>query len=37
MILNEKQFIIGFNNGYLLARFEPQILNAVLKEIMPIN
>jgi hypothetical protein len=37
MEINETQFIAGFNVGYLLAEFEPQILNTVLKKIQPIN
>ncbi|HRG68438.1 MAG TPA: hypothetical protein PLS73_06295 [Saprospiraceae bacterium] len=37
MELNEKQFISGFNSGYLLAKFEPLILSALLKNIQPIN
>ena len=37
MVLNETQFITGFNNGYLLAKFEPKLLNVVLKHIQPTN
>lgn len=37
MELNEKQFIKGFNAGYLLAEYEPQILTALLKQIHPVN
>lgn len=37
MELNEKQFITGFNTGYLLAEYEPQILTELLKRIQPIN
>jgi len=37
MVFNETQFIAGFNNGYLLAKFESQILNSVLKDITPNN
>lgn len=37
MELNEKQFIAGFNNGYLLAEHEPKILTTLLKGIQPIN
>ncbi|MBK7737546.1 MAG: hypothetical protein IPI45_07190 [Saprospiraceae bacterium] len=37
MELNEKQFIAGFNSGYILAEFEPQLLTALLKEIRPVN
>jgi len=37
MVLNEEQFITGFNSGYLLAKYEPQILSALLKDIRPLN
>ncbi len=37
MELNEKQFITGFNSGYLLAEFEPQMLTNLLEQIRPIN
>jgi hypothetical protein len=37
MEVNEKQFIAGFNNGYLLAEYEPQILNSILQNIKPDN
>lgn len=37
MALNETQFVTGFNSGYLLAKYEPQMLNALLKDIQPIN
>jgi len=37
MELDEKQFTIGFNNGFLLARFEPHILIALLRDIQPLN
>ena len=37
MELNEKQFITGFNAGYLLAEYEPQILRTLLKQIRPVN
>jgi len=37
MKLNEKQFTAGFNSGYLLAEYEPQLLTALLKEIRPVN
>lgn len=37
MELNEKQFITGFNAGYLLAEHEPQMLTILLKDIQPIN
>jgi hypothetical protein len=37
MELNEQQFITGFNNGYLLAQYEPEILNTMLSKINPVN
>lgn len=37
MELNEKEFIAGFNSGYLIAEYEPLILTALLKQIHPIN
>ncbi len=35
--LNEKQFISGFNSGYLLEANESALLNKLLLEIHPIN
>jgi hypothetical protein len=37
MEMNKKKFITGFNAGYILAEFEPQILASLLKNINPIN
>ena len=37
MIFNEIQFIKGFNAGYLLAKYEPQLLIGLLDKISPIN
>lgn len=37
MSLNEKQFITGFNSGYLLAKYEPQMLTILLKDAQPVN
>ncbi|MBK7800064.1 MAG: hypothetical protein IPJ53_13255 [Saprospiraceae bacterium] len=37
MELNEKQFISGFNSGYLLAEYEPQILTVLLKNTQTVN
>ncbi|MBK6545809.1 MAG: hypothetical protein IPG12_11130 [Saprospiraceae bacterium] len=37
MEINEKQFIAGFNNGYLLAQHEPKMLTDLLINIQPIN
>ncbi|MCC6754000.1 MAG: hypothetical protein IT266_08470 [Saprospiraceae bacterium] len=34
---NEKQFITGFNSGYLLAEYEPQLLSSLLKDIQSGN
>lgn len=33
MVVNEKQFINGFNSGYLLAKHEPKMLNMLLQDI----
>jgi hypothetical protein len=33
----EQLFAKGFNQGYLLARYEPDILTSVLKNNNPIN
>lgn len=35
--LNEKQFISGFNCGYLLAQNEPDMFTSLLTQISPIN
>lgn len=37
MELNEKQFISGFNSGYLLAQYEPEMLTSLLTRISPVN
>lgn len=37
MELNEKQFIAGFNSGYLLAKFEPNLSTSLLNKISPVN
>jgi hypothetical protein len=37
MELNEKQFISGFNSGYLLAQYEPEMLTSLLTQIRPVN
>ncbi|HRG33568.1 MAG: hypothetical protein WBP33_07570 [Saprospiraceae bacterium] len=37
MELNEKQFINGFNSGYLLAKYEPQMLTTLFNNIQPMN
>ena len=34
---NEKQFVEGFNNGYLLAKHEPVLAGKILKTIEPSN
>lgn len=31
----EQLFIKGFNNGYMLAKHEPQMLDTLLREIRP--
>ena len=33
----EKQFITGFNNGYLLAKFLPELLIRLVKNLTPTN
>jgi len=33
----EKQFINGFNSGYTLAKYEPQLLNNLLTENNPVT
>lgn len=37
MELNERQFIAGFNSGYLLAQHEPEMLTALLSQLRPLN
>jgi len=37
MEINDKQFIKGFNSGYILAKFEPQMLNLLLKSLKPVS
>ncbi len=37
MEYNEKQFIAGFNTGYILAKYEPEMLITLSKVIQPIN
>lgn len=37
MELNLKQFISGFNNGYLLAKYESVMLARLLEGAQPIN
>ena len=31
----EKQYITGFNNGYILAKHEPALLSKIVKDISP--
>lgn len=31
MELNEKQFFKGFNQGYILAKYEPKLISILLK------
>lgn len=35
MEINDKQFIAGFNSGYLLAEYEPDIITSILKDVQP--
>jgi hypothetical protein len=37
MELDEKQYETGFNSGYLMAKFEPQMLALLLRDIRPLN
>lgn len=37
MEINEKLFIKGFNDAYILASHDPNLLNAILHNISPIN
>ncbi|MBK8245101.1 MAG: hypothetical protein IPK88_16865 [Saprospiraceae bacterium] len=37
MEINEKQFIAGFNSGYLLTKYELDLLNSILKNINHVN
>ena len=37
MEINEKQFIAGFNSGYILAEHEPNMLSILLKNVQPVN
>lgn len=37
MEIDEKLFTIGFNSGYCLAKFEPQVLASLLRNIRPLN
>ena len=37
MEINEKQFIAGFNSGYILAEHEPNMLSILLKHVQPVN
>lgn len=33
----EQQFVKGFNNGYLLARYEPVLTSQIAKTLQPDN
>ena len=37
MEANEQQFKTGFNNGYLLAKHEPVLLNKIALNLEPVN
>ncbi len=37
MKLTEKQFIAGFNQGYLFAQFEPILLSIILRSLKQYN
>jgi len=34
---NEKQFVTGFNHGYLLAKYLPELLVKLIKSLKPAN
>lgn len=34
---SEQQYILAFNNGYVLAQHEPKILNTITKSLVPSN
>ena len=36
-VVEEKSYASGFNTGYILAEFEPKILDSILKNIQPIT
>jgi hypothetical protein len=36
-VVEEKSYASGFNTGYILAEFEPQILDSILKNIQSIT
>lgn len=31
----EKKYILGFNNGYLLAKYEPGLMAKIIKDLRP--
>jgi hypothetical protein len=35
--MNEQQYIRGFNSGFLLAQFEPKLLDTVTKNLHSMN
>lgn len=37
MEIDEKQFTYGFNSGYFLAKFEPELLTKLMVNIQPLN
>ena len=37
MEAQERLYKDGFNNGYLLAKYEPDLLNKLLPHLQPIN
>lgn len=37
MALEVKQFQIGFNCGYILAKYDPEILAVIMKDVHPKN
>lgn len=35
--MSEQQYIQGFNNGYTLARYEPNLVTKITKNLSPTN
>ena len=33
----EKQYILAFNNGYVLAQYKPELLNTISQNLAPSN
>lgn len=35
--MDSEKFVSAFNNGYLLARYEPNLLNSITRRLSPTN